>query len=138
MQREEPSARLVDPLCDIVGREHLGKVLLVLKGVVRLRIGHRPRVEPNVYKVRLAVHRAAGGTDKHNLVNIWPMQIKQRVVFNAVVTLKEVLQRVALHISRIDAACDLNFELSERTDAYLLLAVVGHPDGKRRTPVTGA
>ncbi len=135
VKREEPPSCLVYAFGDEVGREHLTKIFTVFKRVVRLRVGHRSRVEPYVYQVGLATHGATGGAYQHDLINIRPVQIEQRVVLRGEIALHEILQRVAGHITGIDAARYLHLQLRQRSDAHLLLAVVGHPDGQRRAPV---
>ena len=47
-QRVEPPAGLVDRLADEVGGEAALEEVLALEGVVELRRGHRPGVEPHV------------------------------------------------------------------------------------------
>ena len=61
VQRVEPAARLVDRLADEVGRELAVELVLVLEGVVPLRVGHRPAVEPGVGDLGHALHLAPAG-----------------------------------------------------------------------------
>ena len=58
VQRVEPAARLVDGLADEVGGELAVELVLVLEGVVPLRVGHRPAVEPGVGDLGDAPHLA--------------------------------------------------------------------------------
>ena len=77
VQREEPSACLVNPLSDEISREHFIKVLPVFKRIVCLCIGHRSRVKPYVYQVRLTLHGPAGRAYQHNIIHIRPVQVEQ-------------------------------------------------------------
>ena len=63
MQREEPSACLVNTLGNEVGRIKLAivKTILVFKRIVDLCVWHGTGIEPHVDQVGLAVHRAAAG-----------------------------------------------------------------------------
>ena len=51
-QGVEPAAGLVKPLCDEIGREETLDLILLLKGIVLLGVGHGPRLEPAVQDLR--------------------------------------------------------------------------------------
>ena len=79
MQRVEPAARLVHTLADEVGREASLKLLPVLEWVVPLRVGHRPRVEPDIDQLRYSAHSATALAAQLDLVNERPVEVRQRL-----------------------------------------------------------
>jgi hypothetical protein len=109
-QRVEPAARLVDGLADVVGREALLEVLLVLERRVVLGERHRARVEPDVDDLGHAAHlRPALRARPRRLVDVGAVR---------------VLERLA----------GLLGQLGERADR-LDVAVLAAPDRQRRAPV---
>ena len=75
-QRVEPAAGLVLGLADVVGREALLELLLVLERVVELGEGHRAAVVPGVDHRVDAAHLAAAALalDRH-LVDVGAVQV---------------------------------------------------------------
>ena len=59
MQGEEPATRLVYTLIDEVTWEGYTLInqILILKWIVNLSVWHRTRIEPNINKIGLALHR---------------------------------------------------------------------------------
>ena len=142
MEREEPATRLVDPFGDKVGGVDVACVegLLILERVMDLCVRHGAGVEPYVDEVRLALHRAAGGGDEHDVVHIGAMQIDAVVILGRVGLGHEavVFIGIALHEARFHGAFDLGVEFADGADALLLCVVFRAPNGQRRTPIATA
>ncbi len=136
MQREEPSAGLVDTLGDEVGGEHLAELVGVLERIVYLGVRHRARIEPHVDQVALALHRLALRRGEHYAVDIGTVQVDVggRVVLLRHVAHAEVLIRVLGHVAGGDTLLDLGDELLHRTDALDLRVILGGPHGQRSAP----
>ena len=109
-QRVEPAARLVDRLADVVGREALLEVLLVLVRRVPLGERHRARVEPDVDHLGHAAQRLAAGRRRD----------------------LDVVDERPVRVLEPDAAELL--ELGERADRHRLAGLVA-PHRQRRAPV---
>ena len=142
MKREEPASRLVDPFSDEVSGVDLACVegLLILERVMDLRVRHGARVEPYVDEVRLALHRAAGRGDKHDVVHVRAMQVDAVVILGRVGLGHEavILIGIALHETRFDGAFDLGVEFADGADALLLRIVFRAPNGQRCAPIATA
>ena len=109
-QRVEPAARLVDALADVVRRELLVELVLVLERRVPLGERHRAAVEPDVDHLGDALERLPTGRrrDLH------------------------VVHERAVRVLELDAGQLL--QLGERADADGLAGLVA-PDRERRAPV---
>ena len=109
-QRVEPAARLVDRLADVVGREALLEVLLVLVRRVPLGERHRPRVEPDVDHLGHPPQRLAAGRRRDlDVVDERPVRVLEP------------------HAAEL-------LELGERSDRHRLAGLVA-PHRQRRAPV---
>ncbi len=118
-QRVEPAAGLVLGLADVVGREALGKLLLVLERVVELRERHRAAVVPGVdHRLDPAHLAAAALAGKGDLVDVGAVQV-------------ELLGHRATRPLA---------QLGDRADAAELAAIrlLTAPDRQRRAPVAVA
>ena len=141
MKGEEPTARLVDALCDKVGREERATVnqVGVLKRIMQLGERHGTAVKPHVNEVRLAPHRLSLAAHEHDVVNIGAVQVDAVVVLLAVVAGGEALvaQRIARHQACGDGFINGLIKFGHRADAARL-AVLGAPDGQRSAPIAAA
>ena len=134
----EPSPGLVDALGYEIGRAaEIGAVLATQAG---LGVGHRARIEPDVYQVCLAHHLPAGRAHEEYVVDIRPVQVDSVVVLLTHVGRVEagLPEGVRLHDSGSHSLVNLGIELGGRTYAQLLPAVLGTPDRKRGAPVAAA
>ena len=109
VQGVEPAAGLVDGLADVVGGKAALEEVPVLEGVVELRVGHRPRIEPAVDDLR---HAPVGAP---------------------VVRMREgdPVHGRAVQIDPFEAPPAQRFELRHRADAHeVALAVGPHRQGR--------
>ena len=121
VQQVEPAASLADVFDNVIGREVLLELLLVLERVVELRERHRTGFEPAVEHVADTVHVALAGR-------------VVRVDAREVVDPRTVHVDVAVLVARVVA--EVGLELLQRTvhvDARVL-RVIAHPHRDRRTP----
>ena len=139
MQREEPSACLVHPFRNEVGRIDLAvvKQLLVLERVMDLCIRHRSGIEPDVDQVRLALHRLATGGNQDHIVHIRTVQVYLLIVLLRIFTQFELqlLIRVRLHQAGLYGFLYFIVQFFNRTDADFLRPVFRPPDRQRSSPV---
>src|SRR3989344_2737053 len=77
MQGIKPTARLVEPFSNKVGRETILKRFFILKRVVPLGILHRPRFKPAVKHIFHSLIRSPTRMGKSNFVNKWAMGVSR-------------------------------------------------------------
>ena len=121
VQQVEPAAGLADVFHDVVGREVLLELLLVLERVVELRERHGTGLEPAVEHIGNTVHvRLAGRV--------------VRVDADQVVNPRTVHVDVAVLVARV--VTEVGLELFERTVNVhtRVLRIVTHPHRNRGTP----
>ncbi len=135
MQGEEPSACLVYSFGYEVCRKTVVEAVRAFKRIMVLCIGHRPRVEPYIYKVLLAAHRLASVAHQYYLIDKGSVQVEGFVVLAAVVPGHECCKRIAFHMTCGHRFFNLLFQLFGRTNALYLCAVFGDPYRQRRAPV---
>ena len=75
MKGKEPPSCLIDSLGNEVRGEMGVKSILVLKRIVPLRVGHRPRVKPNINEVWFAIHRLPIRRYKNDIIHVGAMDI---------------------------------------------------------------
>ena len=142
MQREEPTARLVNALGDEVGGidNALVQRFLVLEGIVNLCVRHRAAVEPHVDEVQLALQRLSALAHEDDVIHVGTVQVDTVVVLLAHVARHEalVLERVVGHHARAHALFYFVVEFLDAADADLLARLAVAPDGQRRAPVAAA
>ena len=139
VQREEPTAGLIDTFRDEIGGEVGLEELLVLERVVQLAVRHGAGVEPHVDEVALAVHLLTRRRNQHDGINIRFMEVNIIVVvlLRHVIDF-EILIRIIRHETGLDGLVDFGHQLLDGADADLFFLVFGSPDGKRHAPETGA
>ena len=80
MKCKEPAPGLVDTFGNIIGREHLAEISLILKRVMYLGIRHRTRIKPSVDQISFTDHFLSGVTNKKYIVNKRPVKVKMFIV----------------------------------------------------------
>ena len=100
MQRVEPSACLVHPLGNEIGRKILFKPLHVVERVVHLCVRHCARVEPDINQVLFAEHLFTAFAHQHDLIHEGPVQVQAAVVLVREVPRHKVRERILLHEPR--------------------------------------
>ena len=140
VQREEPTARLIDALVDEIGRERQFFVdgIGIFKGIMHLRVRHCARIEPNVDEVGFAFHRLAIGGRQHYFIDIRTMQVDFVVVrLRHIANHKAlVFQWVTSHYACLNRLFDFVVKFLDRPDAFFSFALFVAPNRQRGTPET--
>ena len=125
VQQVEPATGLTNVFDDVVGREVLFELLLVLERVVELRERHGTGLEPAIEHIRNTMHMRLAG----RIIRVHARQV---------VDPRTVHIDVAVLVARVVAKVGL--ELLKRTVHVhtRVLRVIGHPHRNRGTPETVA
>ena len=154
MKGKEPTAGLVNPFGDKVGRKEtfllngsgfpisidIGKRIhfAVFEGEMMLSVRHSAGVEPHIYKVAFTAHVLSARRKQYDFVGIRPVQIKAEIILHRHIVGHETFERIFGHQAGGHRLLNFGFQLSHRTNADSLLAIVGTPDRQWDSPISGA
>ncbi len=129
MERIKPSAGLIDPFGDEVGRIDLRELIFGDMRIENLSKGHRSRIEPYVDQVRFAMHGFAAVRHQYDLVDIRTMKVYFiKFLFRGGIQ-PEPFPRNFRHDPGLNGFSHFFKQFFERADAFLFLPVLGAPYG---------